>query len=390
MDIEKALNKIGRTLPQIREVAESMRDEILANLVLLGEMPAPSGGEEARINLLLDRFAENDMIPSSSDDAGNGVAVVEGEKARSNILLVAHADTSFPAHEDHTVQLSSESACGFGLGDNSMGLAALATLPALLRRLNISLKSNLILLATTKSQGAHDLEGLRFFLNNNQLPLLGAVCVDGMPLGKLSTHSTGLLRAEVICRVPREYDWTRFGATGAIMAMNEIINKISTIELPTRPRTTIVYATIHGGTSFSVVPRKASLSFNILSESEETIQRVERRIADIIEEVGIHTRGQMSFNILCRRKPAELEFSHPLARSARFMMDKLEIEPLIRPSGSELSAVLEAGIPAVTIGITEGDQTDGQQDNLLIAPIGRGMAQLVGLILALDGGFCRA
>ncbi|MDD4736480.1 MAG: peptidase dimerization domain-containing protein [Kiritimatiellae bacterium] len=388
--MEKALNKIGRSLPQIRDVAESMRDEILANLVLLGEMPAPSGGEEARIKLLLDRFAENDMIRSYSDDAGNGVAVVEGDKGRSNILLVAHADTSFPAREDHTVQLSSESACGFGLGDNSMGLAALATLPALLRRLNISLKSNLILLAATKSQGAHDLEGLRFFLNNNQLPLLGAVCVDGMPQGKLSTHSTGLLRAEVICRVPREYDWTRFGATGAIMAMNEIINKISTIELPTRPRTSIVYATIHGGTSFSTVPRKTSLSFNVLSESEETIQRVERRITDIVEEVGIHTRGQMSFNILCRRKPAELEFSHPLARCARYIFDKLDIEPLIRPSGSELSAVLEAGIPAVTIGITEGDQTDGQQDNLLIAPIGRGMAQLVGLILALDGGLCRA
>ncbi|MDD2238144.1 MAG: peptidase dimerization domain-containing protein, partial [Kiritimatiellae bacterium] len=341
--MEKALNKIGRSLPQIRDVAESMRDEILANLVLLGEMPAPSGGEEARIKLLLDRFAENDMIQSSADDAGNGVAVVEGDKGRSNILLVAHADTSFPAREDHTVQLSSESACGFGLGDNSMGLAALATLPALLRRLNISLKSNLILLAATKSQGAHDLEGLRFFLNNNQLPLLGAVCVDGMPQGKLSTHSTGLLRAEVICRVPREYDWTRFGATGAIMAMNEIINKISTIELPTRPRTSIVYATIHGGTSFSTVPRKTSLSFNVLSESEETIQRVERRITDIVEEVGIHTRGQMSFNILCRRKPAELEVSHPLARCARFIFDKLDIEPLIRPSGSELSAVLEAG-----------------------------------------------
>lgn len=390
MDMEKALGRIGRKLPQIREVAESMRDEILANLVLLGEMPAPSGAEDARIRLLLDRFAENDMIHSSTDDAGNGVAVVQGGKARSNILLVAQADTTFSAREDHTVQLSSESACGYGLGDNSMGLAALATLPALLRRLNIQLKANLILLAATKSQGAHDLEGLRFFLNNNRLPLLGAVCVDGMPLGRLSTHSTGLLRCEVICRVPREYDWTRFGATGAIMAMNEIINKISTIELPTRPRSSIVYATIHGGTSFSVVPRKTTLCFNVLSESEEIIQRVERRIADIIDEVGIRTRGQMTFNILCRRKPSELAFSHPLARSARYMLDELDIEPLMRPSGSELSAVLEAGIPAVTIGITEGDQTDGQQDNLLIAPIGRGMAQLVGLILALDGGLCRA
>lgn len=386
--IEKGLKKICQSLPHIREVAESMRDEMLAHLVLLGETPAPSGEEAARIGLLLDRFSEYDMIRSYTDEAGNGVAVVEGTKGQSNILLVAQADTCFSAQEDHTVQLNSESVCGIGLGDNSMGLAALAALPALLRRLDISLKSNLILLAATKSQGPHDLEGLRFFVANNRLPLEGAVCVDGMPLGKLSIHSTGLLRAEVICRVPAEYDWTRFGATGAIMAINEVINKISSIELPARPRTSIIYATINGGTSYSAVPRKACLRFNVFSESEKIILRVERQLADIVEEVGIKTRSKTTFNVLCRRKPTEIAFGHPLAQCARGILSALDVQPLMRPSASELSAVLEAGIPAVTIGITEGDQTDGQQDNLLLAPIGRGMAQLVGLILALDGGLC--
>ena len=38
--------------------------------------------------------------------------------------------------------------------------------------------------------------------------------------------SIGMLRAEISCRVPEFYDWSRFGTGGAIFEINEVISDV--------------------------------------------------------------------------------------------------------------------------------------------------------------------
>jgi len=379
---------ILEALPEYRLAAESIRETLLANLIMLGEIPAPTGGEVARMHFLLDRFAECGLHNSSIDEAGNGTAMLPGESGEQSILVVAHVDTPFSHKEDHTLRVNKNSVSGCGVADNSLGVAVLATLPTLLEKLDIHLNADLILLGASTSLGSADLKGLRFFLKNNILPIQAGICVEGVQLGRLSIGSIGMMRGEITCCVPEEYDWTRFGASGAILTINEVINQITAIALPRKPRTTIVFGSIEGGKGFYPVSNNAILRFEIRSESAEMVKTIRRQIEDIVEELSSKTESEVTFEVLGRRDPGGIPFGHPLSRRTRKILETLGVEGRTSPSTSELSVFINQNIPAVTVGISTGEHLNQPDEHVMINPMFTGLAQLVGMLQAIDRGYC--
>jgi di/tripeptidase len=196
-----------------------------------------------------------------------------------------------------------------------------------------------------------------------------------------------MARGDISCDVPEEYDWTRFGASGAIAVLNEVINRMGEIELPRRPPTTIVFGLIRGGQSYGMVATHARLGFEVRSESSETVHRVVQQINDIVGEISARTNVDLALDIFASREPGGIDFGHPLCRSTRAIMGALDLEPRISPSVSELAAFIDKSLPAVTLGITRGDHLHEAIERVQIAPIFKGVAQLVGVLLAIDGGF---
>lgn len=375
-------------LPELESRMEEIGEIIIANLIMLGEIPAPTFNEQRRINFLTDRFSEIGLLNSSSDEAGNGVGILEGEKDDQNILIVAHADTPFSENVDHTLSVEQEYIRGPGVADNSLGLATVASLPSIFEHLDIKLRKNLILMGATRSLGRGNLEGLRFFLDNNDLPINAGVSVEGAQLGRLSHVSIGMLRGEITCTIPEEYDWSRFGDASAILTINEVINKINDIPLPKRPRTSIVLGSIEGGTTYNTIATNASLRFEIRSESSDMVEEIGERMEEFVAEVSSKTGDEINLDIFARREPGGIKFSHPLARTSRLILEELGVQPRLSPSTSELAAFIDKYIPAVTLGITRGDNIRELDENILIPPIYKGLAQLIGTILAIDGGYC--
>lgn len=95
-------------------------------------------------------------------------AVLPGAEGNQTLLVAAHVDKVWDGSIDHSVTVSPEMLKGPGIADNSIGVAALVSLPETLRHLGIQLKANVILLGTTRSMGRGDLAGLRFFVENLQ------------------------------------------------------------------------------------------------------------------------------------------------------------------------------------------------------------------------------
>ncbi len=378
------LDSLDSYQEKIRELSEI----ILTNLVMIAEIPAPTFEEQRRMQFLLERFNEYQLLNCSTDEVGNALGIIPGSEGDRNIIVVAHMDTVFEEAEDHTVLIQPGSVTGRGVGDNSMGVAAVASLPIILEQLGITLKSNVILMGSSRSLGRGDIEGIRFFLDNKEIPVSAGILVEGVKLGRLSYASIGMIRGEINYQVPEEYDWTRFGAGGAIVNMNDVINRILEIPLPRRPRTTIVLNSVESGASFNTIPTQASLQFEIRSESGELVRELGDQIGDITAEVSSQTGADVVFHVLSRRQPGGLKFSHPLADHARSILKQLGVVSRITPSTSELSAFIDKGIPAVTIGITDGDHLNEENERLDIDPIEKGIAQLLGLLLALDGGCC--
>ena len=379
---------ILKDLPRHREAYANAKQLLLSNLVMIGELPAPTYHEAQRVNFIKDRFNESGIQQYSSDEAGNAMAILPGTEGAENILVVSHVDTIFPATSDHTVSIESDVVRGPGIADNSLGVASIVSFPELLKTAGVRLKNNLVLLAASRSLGRGNLEGIRFFLQNNAHPLKAGVCIEGVRLGRLNFASIGMIRGEIQCTVPEEYDWNRFGAAGAIVTLNEVINKITEIPLPKRPQTSVVFGSIEGGSGYSVIPTQAVLRFEVRSESAEIVDGISNQIADIASEVASRTRGNVDLDIFAQRTPGGISYDHPLAARSRSIIEGLGIEHRVGPSTSELAAMIDHDIPAVTLGLTQGENLNKPNESISIEPIFTGLAQVLGVLRAIDEGFC--
>jgi tripeptide aminopeptidase len=375
-------------LPQLPHQLISIQETLIANLIMLSEIPAPTFHEEERIKLLLQRMVEGGLHNVSTDEAGNGVGILTGQNPDRNILLVAHADTVYSAKTDHSLSVMADEIAGPGVADNSLGMAVLATLPNMLEALGIKLNANLILLSTTKGLGSGNLDGFRFFMENNKLPLEAGICIEGEKLGRLSYTAEGMFRGLISCKLPEEQDWERAGQNSAIIALNDVINRILEIPIPRRPRTSIVFGAIRGGKSYNVMATQSSLRFEVQSQSAEMVQSIQDQVNEIIADIAATHKADITFDIVSTREPGGIDVGHPLVKSCRQIMEKLQVQPVIRPSMSEVSELIARGLPSVTLGITEASHLHDLSETILIKPIYTGLAQLLAVLLAIDGGFC--
>lgn len=383
------LESILQALPEYRKAAEEMREILLANVIMIGEVPSPTFAEEERIEFIRNRFTECGIETSTTDEIGNGFGIIPGDVGGESILLAAHADTEFGPEVDHTIQLKPGTVQGPGLGDDSLGMAVLATLPSLLDRLGIRFHRDIVMMAAVRGLGRGDLEGMRFFLRNSQQKPVAAVCVEGVQLGRLSYKSLGMLRGEIVCTLPDEYDWTRFGAESAIGTLNLLIHRIMSIPRPSRPRTSIVLGSIAGGGhSFSSTAIHSRLRFEVRSEEDEVVRRIWDAIEGLAREVASDSGADIRVSQVAHRHPGGIPFSHPLVTRSRLIMDRLSIRPRVSPSMSELSALIDQGVPGVTLGLARGVRLSAGDEELEIDSMMTGLAQLVGVLLSIDRGCC--
>jgi acetylornithine deacetylase/succinyl-diaminopimelate desuccinylase-like protein len=384
----KDIDEILDWIPTLPEQLAGIQETLIANLIMLSEIPSPTFEEAPRIKLLLQRMLECGLEKVSTDEAGNGVGIIPGKDPSRNILMVAHADSVYTEKADHTLSVLTDEIIGPGVSDNSLGMAVLATLPNILELLDIQLDANLVLLSSTKGLGSGDLDGLRFFLDNNKMPFEAGICVEGAQLGRLSYTAEGMFRGVITCKLPEELDWKKAGQNSAIIALNDVINHILEIPIPRRPRTTIVLGAIRGGKSYNVMATHSSLRFEVRSESAELVESIRERIDDIIAHASSSHKADFEFTVVSRREPGGIDVGHPLVKNCRRIMEKVELKPTIRPSMSEVSELIRRGLPSVTLGLTEASNLHDLNETIRIKPIYTGIAQLLAVLLAIDGGFC--
>ena len=112
-NIKYVLDKLDGYENSLKELSEL----VLANIVMLGEIPAPTFGEKERVRFLIERFSDNHMLNCSTDEKGNALGIIPGTKGDKNILICAHTDTIFDEKIDHTISVQPQYMSGPGIGD---------------------------------------------------------------------------------------------------------------------------------------------------------------------------------------------------------------------------------------------------------------------------------
>ena len=381
------LKDIVQRLPSYRDAAEGMREIVLAHLAMIGEVPSQTGHESARVERVLSRFSDAGMVSCSMDEMTNGLGCLPGDRGDRTLLVASNADSLAEEDYEPRVQIDADQVIGPYVGDNSLSLAAMASMPTLLERLGIRLRANVVFLAASRALGRGNQEGLKFFLDHASPRCDAGLCIEGVQLGRLNYVSLGMARADIIVRLPDDYDWVKFGSTGTILPMTEIVSRMGNIPMPRRPLTSLVIGSISGGIGHQNIARETTLGFEIRSESSELLDQMLGQIEDITEDVAARGGIRVAMDVFARRAPGALDIGHPLVRAGREILGGLGISPMMYPSTSGLSAFLDRGIPAVTVGMSTGERRSDLaeiEEVIRLPTLYTGMAQLVGLLCAMD------
>lgn len=367
---------------------QPLREQILADLTMLAQIPAPTGQEESRVRYLVDRFMEAGLPEVGPDELGNAVGLLPGVRGDRTILLVAHVDTIYARTVNHNVTLEPDRVIGPGVGDNALGAATLAVVPLCLAHLGLQLDANLGLLGTVRSLGRSNHEGLRFFLDHPPRPINWGIVVEGLQLGRANYLSIGKIRGDIVCDVCPEKPRSD-QSQNALVVLNQVINRILSIAVPTRPYTKIRLTKMHAGLSYDSEPDHAELGFEVVSHSDEMIEQIRRSMDDAVAEMAAQHGVDVKLDCFFRRETGGIPFSHPLVRTVLDIMAQLDIKPDLGRGPSELPEFIGRRIPAVTLGISEGEKNqENEPDYVLIDPMLTGLAQLLGVILEIDRGCC--
>ncbi|MBW1825454.1 MAG: peptidase dimerization domain-containing protein [Deltaproteobacteria bacterium] len=197
-----------------------------------------------------------------------------------------------------------------------------------------------------------------------------------------------MIRCEVECNISSDNGWEHKFKPNAILILNEVINQILKLRLPQRPRSRVIIGKTSGGFKHGVIAYNATLGFEIQSNSDKMVKSIFNNIKDVVEGIGHEHEVDLKLKTLSNIHAARLNFAHPLVKSTVAVMKKLDLVPISEPSESELSIFLARKIPAVTLGITRGENYHQKNATVEIEPISKGIAQIIGVLMAIDSGGC--
>jgi acetylornithine deacetylase/succinyl-diaminopimelate desuccinylase-like protein len=390
--MENFLNDLAAYAEKIK----SIKEIILTNIVLLGQTPCeadrnPHTGKSPRSGVFLERLSDGFADECTLDTFGNPYGIVKGSNSVTPpIVLVAHMDTTFDGKSELLYSVTGDAVVGPGLLDNSLGVGVLMSIPQVLKTLGLSFQSDIVLIGLPESLHRCNLKSIQDVFGAWKAPIRAAICVEGGERGRLNYFSNSMVRVEVTVDIPKEIGWEYNNGVNAIIVMNEVINRILEIRLPQRPRTHIVVGCINSGTRCGKAPLYARLGFEVHSDSDRMVEEVFDKVDDICGNISHHTGVKIDLDRISAIKAAKLTSHHPLVQSAVRVMETLDIKPSFESSQSELSVFLSHNIPAITLGVAHGENYHKEDERADIESIFKGIAQIIGVMAAVDQGVCDA
>jgi acetylornithine deacetylase/succinyl-diaminopimelate desuccinylase-like protein len=362
-----------RQLERVRATAFELLDEVAERAVSICQVPAPTGAEHERATFVGSLLSKAGYTPEH-DDAGN-VYARRGSGAGKVLMLAAHTDTVFPASTDVSVRRDGERLHGPGVGDNSLGVAAMIGVLELLDRLSIETEADIVVAATVGEEGLGNLKGVRAAVERYRSELGAVVAVEGHNLGRVTHAGVGSTRWRIRVNGPGGHSWGAFGKPNAIHGLSRIISEISRLDVPVDPKTTYNIGTIEGGTSVNTIAPSASALLDMRSVDADSLKRLVDRVGSIVATAA-GDGLTVDVDVLGERPAGSCPRTDPLVVAAGDALRKVGFEPVYDASSTDANIPISLGIPAVCIGITHGGLGHTVNEFIDVPPIATGLTQL--------------
>jgi acetylornithine deacetylase/succinyl-diaminopimelate desuccinylase-like protein len=295
------------------------------------------------------------------------------QSGQLGIMISAHTDTVFDIGSALDIKRDGNRVYGPGVGDNSLGVAALLTLVDVLREQR--LPADIWFVANSREEGLGDLGGMRAAHEKLAPCLKAALIIEGIAFGRVYHAGIAVRRLEISCRTPGGHSWLHFGRPSAIHALMKLGAQITAIVPPTSPRTTYNIGVISGGRSVNSIASDASLLLDMRSEDRGALAALEKDVHALIESNRAE-EIEFSVQVVGDRPAGSIPLSHPLVQLADEVLKSIDVKPIYEAGSTDANVPLAYGLPAITVGVAYGGNAHRMDEYLETTHIPDGLWQL--------------
>ena len=360
-----------------------MNNDVLNRVIELAiqiqQIPAPTFQEQRRAEFVQGLFLAEKLSDVCLDETGNVFARLKGKGEGKPLIISAHLDTVFPMETDLHFTRGLELIHGPGLGDNSLGVASLLGLLWSLRERHDHLAGDIWFVGNVCEEGLGDLRGMKAVVDRFGEDIQAYLVLEGLALGHVYHRAVGVKRYRVTAHTSGGHSWSDYGQPSAVHELAKLIVALTSLELPSRPRTTMNVGKISGGTSVNVIAPEASFDLDLRSEGQEalaTLIAAADRFIHKANKSGVSIEAQ----VIGQRPAGEISINHPLVLLAKDCLREQGLEPGLISGSTDANVPLSKGYPALVLGVTTGGSAHTIHEYINTAPIPQGLGQLVSFV----------
>jgi acetylornithine deacetylase/succinyl-diaminopimelate desuccinylase-like protein len=364
-------------------------DRLVDLAIQIQQIPAPTFKEGQRAEFVRRRFVDEGLNDVSVDDLGNvyGCLPVEQSggapgardlpsKDHVALIISAHMDTVFSKETDLTAKKENGRVHAPGIGDNSLGVAALIGLIWALREKAVRRKDDIWLVANVCEEGLGNLKGMQAVADRFAEKVRGYLVLEGLAFGHVYNRAVGVRRYRIRATTRGGHAWSDYGQPSAVHEIAGLIHSISHLQPPGEPRSTLNVGTVRGGTGINVLAAEAECELDVRSESRTVLEVLARQVEALVKKANRET-VKVDWEIIGERPAGNLDVTHPFIQSGLRAVQAQGLEAVLTSGSTDANIPLSRGYPAVVLGMTTGGGAHTLKEFIDIGPIEKGLEQLV-------------
>jgi len=350
---------------------------IISDGVLLNEIPSPSEEESLRMKFLFKRLGEFGISNVFTDEWGNVLALFPAFGPRSDfVLLVAEVGDANYTPLGNSVQLSGESASGQGLGERSLGAAALLVFAEFAQTTGFHLEKNLLILFTRSSSVDEKEEAFRHFLTGWTDRISSAIVVHGTKMGVIETKQIGSYRLSVSVETEHQKLPGPPAGPSASVVLGAIAAQVGAITWAPSQTAFVNLARMQAGVGFGHWATHGELDIEIWAEDDSVLEAIKREVTETVEKAADGQKSKTETLIRFRRSVGDSRRNEFLINAQKASLVKIRVTPEMGMVSDKVSLLNEMGIPAIGVGITRRT-ANSKREEIELAPIALGFRQLL-------------
>jgi acetylornithine deacetylase/succinyl-diaminopimelate desuccinylase-like protein len=328
--------------------------------IRIAEIPAPPFHEEHRAAAIAAEFRRVHLDGVEIDPAGNVLGWRKGSSART-LVIAAHLDTVFPDGTDVKVKRVAARLNGPGLVDDTRGLAVILSLAEALDRAGIQTTHSLLFVADVGEEGLGNLRGIKYLVGEGKYrsQIAGFVSIDGDGTNCVFNKEIGSRRYRVTISGPGGHSYLNFGRANPAHAMGRVIALLAAMKTPATPKTTYNVGRMGGGTSVNSIPFESWMEFDMRSEDEQELIRLEQEFLALVrrgvdEENQFRAASGTEVKVDARQVAVRHAIANannaPLVEAVTYASEAVGLgKPTLQAGSTDSNAAASAGIPSITV-----------------------------------------